>query len=445
MKLRRIFAGVFLILLAVFLSLAEVPAVRAGEVNLRSLLESALKNSPQVRSASLGVARATLTREEARSAYFPTLDLSGELVFLDNPPSVVIPGFGGPFPTSDKNLQRYRLEMNYVFFDFGRRKGMMKAAETGIEASSLQEGIVQEEKAFRVAEAVVSYMRARSLLAVARSALEMAREHERVARALYDEGTIPRAELLEARVSVKEAERNLLSAENGLELARINLAIEAKVPVERIDGDVEGLEVVKLEGDYREDLKRALSLRKELKLSDVAEMAASIERKNAITESFPLLFLNSSVSYESNSLNPYRKVLAGVIGFRWNLFSGFRDLQRRRKAALKQVEARLERERLRDLISLQVKDAFLSYREAEKQLAVAESAVETARENLRMREAMFSEGEATSSDVVDAQFFLTRALTERENARYDLILAAYRRLMARGEFLSSVMTLGERK
>jgi outer membrane protein TolC len=56
-----------------------------------------------------------------------------------------------------------------------------------------------------------------------------------------------------------------------------------------------------------------------------------------------------------------------------------------------------------------------------------------ARENLRLRERGFDEGQATSLDVNDARNALARAETERALAAYDFVVALAELLQASGQ------------
>jgi outer membrane protein TolC len=91
------------------------------------------------------------------------------------------------------------------------------------------------------------------------------------------------------------------------------------------------------------------------------------------------------------------------------------------------VEANLSRERqaadavatLRDRIALDVKNAWLQVREAEKQVLVAQTIIAQAEENFRINEERYKEQVATSTDVLDALTLLTRAKSDHANALAD--------------------------
>ena len=79
----------------------------------------------------------------------------------------------------------------------------------------------------------------------------------------------------------------------------------------------------------------------------------------------------------------------------------------------------------RSLIALEVESAALNLDEATSRVAVAAEAVAQAEENLRMARELYSSGLGTNTQVLDAEALRVGALTNRDNARYDLQLARY--------------------
>ncbi len=79
------------------------------------------------------------------------------------------------------------------------------------------------------------------------------------------------------------------------------------------------------------------------------------------------------------------------------------------KVRVRQAQNGLEE--LKDRIKLEVKQAHLSLQEAEKNLPVAQKAIEQAAENLRINQARYQEQVATSTEVLDAQTLLVQAQT----------------------------------
>jgi outer membrane protein TolC len=99
------------------------------------------------------------------------------------------------------------------------------------------------------------------------------------------------------------------------------------------------------------------------------------------------------------------------------------------RSRLEQVKNALEN--VRDMVSLEVKNAYLTMREAEKRIFVAEKAVVQAEENYRLNVERYNEQVGTTTEVIDAQTLLTRARSDYFNAlsNYHLALGELERSM----------------
>jgi len=89
---------------------------------------------------------------------------------------------------------------------------------------------------------------------------------------------------------------------------------------------------------------------------------------------------------------------------------------------------------LKDGIELEVKNYFLSLKEAEKQITVAEKSIERAEENYRMSEERYKAQVGTSTEVIDAATLLIAAKRRYYDAlyKYNLAWATLERVMGYG-------------
>ena len=92
---------------------------------------------------------------------------------------------------------------------------------------------------------------------------------------------------------------------------------------------------------------------------------------------------------------------------------------------LKQTAEALLRKRMNveSLISLQVKKAWHALDSAQQQVAVNQSTLESADENLRVSQERYQEGEGTNTEVLDAQTLRTQAYSNHYRSIYDAVLA----------------------
>jgi outer membrane protein TolC len=124
--------------------------------------------------------------------------------------------------------------------------------------------------------------------------------------------------------------------------------------------------------------------------------------------------------------------IAGI-GVRFTLFSPVdrANTVNSAREGLRQVEA-LQAETRNDIDSL-VESAYRKVEQAREQFNLLDSTLSLARENLRLRERGFDEGQATTLDVNDARNALARAETARATAAYDFVVALAALLEASGQ------------
>jgi outer membrane protein TolC len=101
------------------------------------------------------------------------------------------------------------------------------------------------------------------------------------------------------------------------------------------------------------------------------------------------------------------------------------------REGLRQVET-LEAE-TRNVIDTAVETSYRKVEQAREQFNLLDSTLALTRENLRLRERGFDEGQATSLDVNDARNALARSETERAKAAYDFVVALAQLLEASGQ------------
>jgi outer membrane protein TolC len=80
-----------------------------------------------------------------------------------------------------------------------------------------------------------------------------------------------------------------------------------------------------------------------------------------------------------------------------------------------------------------VETAALNREEAVARIHVAAAAVSQAEENVRVAKELYSSGLGTSNQVLDAESLRVVALTNRDDATFDLLIAQFRLQRAMGD------------
>jgi outer membrane protein TolC len=115
---------------------------------------------------------------------------------------------------------------------------------------------------------------------------------------------------------------------------------------------------------------------------------------------------------EANTRSDVDRIYGGAIGLSWNIFTGFGN-----EAAIASSKARVLRAQnthdvLKRNLQAEVHQTLLTYREVVEASNVAQRAIESAEENMKLTQQKYNVGSATILDLIDAQVQLQRAQSD---------------------------------
>ena len=121
---------------------------------------------------------------------------------------------------------------------------------------------------------------------------------------------------------------------------------------------------------------------------------------------------------EDLNTDDYDTWKAGV-GLTWNLFSGGSDYWNYNKSRYLNAKAGYLLESLKNQVTLEVKNSYLTIQESQARLEVTQKAIVQAEELARIQKDRYNLQVATTTDVLDAQTLLTQAKNNYITARAD--------------------------
>jgi outer membrane protein len=295
----------------------------------------------------------------------------------------------------------------------------------GEEAAKLDEHVAVQDIVRDVKEAYYSILKAQKLLEVANQSVEQLQAHVDMAKNFYDVGMIPLNDVLYSEVELANGQRELIRAENGVERikSRFNVILRRDINTSVEVEDI--LAYRAFEQSLEWCLKEAMVKRMEIRIQEFRlEQAKAFVRVMA-SEYYPSVDLVGSYGRygEDTSLkgSAYKdseswSILAVA---NWTFWEWGRTKNRVEFARQRERQANDLLIGTQDRVTLELKDAYLSLREAEKQVDVAKRAIAQAEENYRITEERYREQVSTSTDVLDALTLLTRAKSDYTNALGD--------------------------
>ncbi|MDH4073435.1 MAG: TolC family protein [Gammaproteobacteria bacterium] len=413
---------------------AGLPAPALSET-LEDAWAAALESHRQVAAATAYRDAATFELEQAKSARLPQLGLSSGYTMLDTAPGFALGGMTtGPVFDGDDFVSA-GAAVRVPLYSGGAIASGIEAAEFGAAAADGHLETVIQDVRMGVAEHYVAVLRAESAVTVARSYVASLSTHTTDTRNRFEIGDVPRNDYLAASVTLADAEQRLMQAENGLDYARsaynrflgrpltAPVAIDSSVGVDGLLPAGVGLEeLISIAGTSRHELA-ALG----------AEMQA-LERQaeRARASARPQLALTGGYTYLENQFLTEDRFWSAGVAFQWNLFDG--GQASKQSASLEQRAAARGHDRadLESLIALEVRRAWNDRLEAESRLAVADRTVEQAAENLRVVTERYDAGAGTNVEVLDAAALREQSMSNRDNAKHEVLLAKVRLARAAG-------------
>ncbi|MFW5738741.1 MAG: TolC family protein [Myxococcota bacterium] len=389
----------------------------ADEVALR-----AVRVAPEVEGAKASADEAREAAARARTQFIPNLDLLASytrLSDIDRPDLGVGPGAssGDLFPVIlDNYLLRASLTMpvsDYFFTILPRYESAAHmAAVATLRAEAERENIALQAK-----QALYQYIRAKASAAVALQSVTLIEQNVRDLEAGLRAGTIPRSDLTQARARLAEARVESLRANGQIDVTEMRLRRLLDLPIERpvVIGEAVATNPPPLPASQTVLLRTALAQRPEVRAMRKL-VAARTESVNAEQGAYlPSLSLSGRVDYA----NPNPRVFPQQAEFRsswqataavsWSPTALFGTSHRVDEARARAAQARADLAALEDGTAIEATDARVAFFVALESIGAARDGVESALTAYHDRSARLRVGEATITQVLEAESSLRQA------------------------------------
>ena len=308
---------------------------------------------------------------------------------------------------------------------------MNKMADINEELAANSLEAKRQNTLFSIDQAYWQVVSLRHKEKLAQSFVELVKKLDNDVQKMLDEGVATKSDRLNVSVKVNEAEMALMKVTNGLVLSKMLLCELCGLPIN---------EQVKLADEDREELIEdrerlatadvtfATQNRPELKMLqntvDLAHQATNLLKAGNL----PKVLLTGGYAVSNpNTFNGFEKKFAGF----WNVgvmvhvpIWNWGDVRYKVRAAKGAATiASLELDDAREMIELQVNQKAFLVNESNKKLAMAQSNIAHAEENLRTANLGFKEGVISSTTVIEAQTAWLQAMSQKIDAEIEVKLS----------------------
>jgi outer membrane protein len=384
-----------------------------------------LENNPRLLAARAAIERAQGLEDVAFAPFLPEID------FLSHG-GVTSPALG-PAPigktgivlsTSTTETHSYahaELQLQWTVWDFGRRSGRYRQAVSRERIVELQSARAGQTVGFDVAAAYLQVLRAAAIRRAQEDAIRAAEATLRDARSRRAAGVAERDDVLRAEVHLAAALEDLDVAREAelAGLARLNNALgrNAGLPLRVVGWTTEPA----LNLSLAQCLEVAAEQRPEVGVARQAVAAAQAGRQAAAAEFLPKVYaLAAAGGITGGNVATGGQEGAGL-HIDMPVFTGGKLRGELRAADAEVRQAVADARSILDGVTLQVTLAYLAATTARRRIERDRPAVAEARENLRLVRNRYRNGQATPTDIVDAETALTRAQQRLASATYEYL------------------------
>jgi outer membrane protein TolC len=399
-------------------------------LTLADAIALGLQYQPRLRVFQERVEESRGRSDVAFAPFLPQVNLL-ERGFLGHNPSGPDDGVALPLPEfpDAKGYQTYAVSefyLQWTIWDFGRTYGRYQQAELGIDIARLQATRAAQTTAYDVAAIYSRVLQAKAAGRVARESVRLGESVLDISRKSLNAGLVERDQVLRAEVQLARARRDVVNAERAerVAVAGLNQAIGLNVSAatEVVDWTADP----PFELSLAQCLQRAIDARPEFRVARLAIEAAGEVERVARAEFLPRVYGEAVMGEEDGHQALHGFTSGGSINIAWSPFQGGRRLGEVRAASAAFRAASAQAQVVCDAIAFEVNEAYRDIEAARRSIVLARPAVAQARENLRLVTRKYESGDATPTDIVDAETALTRAEQDMYTARYDYLTALAR-------------------
>jgi len=434
-KTSLVWSGVLFILSLTFFP-GDGLAADKKVYTLDECVKEALDNNWKLKAKKETIDQAGYVKNQARADFLPKLSTSYGYQ-RDGFRREVFLGPGIPVKVGAHNNYQWKGTVTQPIFTGFALISTYRLAELGIDQSELEVQLETLDLALNAKTAYFDILTADNAVETAEKAADALESHAEVARNFYKVGMIPINDLLQSEVEASNAKHYLIRARNGARLARAKLNAILSKPV-NAEIDVVDIKVHEThKGDFQEYLEQALRNRPEMKLIENNLLQTDQVIRLAESKNYPEVVFVWEYTKEGDtpSVNGgdfhQASNWAAQAALKWTFWEWGKTYYTVKEQESVKNELLKTKMQLEEDIQLQIKDAVLNIETAEANIPITRKAVEQGEENLRVSQERYKAQVSTSTELLDAQRYLTDARVFYFNAlfQYHLARASLQRAM----------------
>ena len=385
----------------------------AREMSLQESVLEALNNNHTIKQEESDVEKAKAVLGEAQGNQGVKLTWTGTVNKL-----------GGHYYNSNNIDHSYgnTVTASLPLYAGGQLDDNLKSAKLGVDVSNYTLENTKQSIQLQVIQSYYQILNSQNIKDVRQNVVKQYSDHEQMAEAKYNAGVVPKSDLLRSQVNLADAQQNLTSAENDLQIAisDFNKLIGQDLMTDVQPSD-DYLTNYKFTQTLQECMDEAVTNRPDgiatRKAVEQAQLAISAAKAGYL----PQVSLVAQKDIAGNNMMTNDQSDKSAVGVQasWDLFDSNVTHSQVKQAEAALIRAQQEQADMDDQIRLDVRQAYLSMEAAQKNIHTTQVAVAQATEDNRIAQVRYQAGVGTNSDILDTISDYVTARMNYNQALYD--------------------------
>lgn len=415
MKFLKLYASFFIIEILLFISQNSVAQFQ--QLSLEQCRNMALTQNKKIKAAQYEIEAAKSAQKGASLNNYPSIDASAMGIYLGDP-------IGGAMGLIPRDLLGGTVSAQQPIYAGGKIKLGQQLATKAVDIKSEQKVLTEEEVKLNADKAYWQVVQVKEGIKLAEKykAMQIALLND--LKNYFNAGLIYKNDLLRVEVSLNETELNISKANDGLTLAKLNLAqiigIAGKNDfdiADSVSGKFNELPVDSaiLIAENRPEIRM---LKKSLEINDLQTKLIKTDLKPTVGVSLGGL---SALAKHINFSNGKDFMVSyyGIASVNIPIFDWGRNAQKVKEQKFKIAAQQQQLDETLELINLEVQNDYLQLNQSVKKINLYKLSLEQADENLRLADDRFKAGTVVGKDVLEAQAIWQQAYNNLINARIE--------------------------
>jgi len=418
-------------------------------MTLEACVEAARKGNTSAKDAQNDILMAKEQQKYARSKYFPTLtasalhfkstDFLAKYKILDEDEvNDLNKEMGSDLTVDDFTIGLLKkgtsagMTLLEPLYTGGRISNYNKLANLQVDARNLQRDVADDQI---VMDTEYLYYKILELHETDKTLAAMEKELENIhqdAVNVWENGIVNKNDVLSVELVQDQLSALRIKANNGCNLLRRALAKHIGMPDEDIDVDTTLSKDIIAPEQLAVSAQTALEDRSETRLLDLYVEKSVLERKIAAANMLPVLAVGATASYSKFTSNEWNSRVMGFVTVQMPLSTLWSERHEYKRKKIEEQKANDFRQDKRELITLQIQDAYDNLVSTYKQTQIAQKSITRAEENMRINREHYKEGLTTMTVLLDAQRQQQQALSQYNAAVSEYLQAKTKYLILTG-------------